>query len=339
MMFKKINFNEYKQFEKSFDRYHFLSSSLWYKYQKIIFNNALFFAFFENKKPVILAKLIPVKILRSFTAFFVSYGPIINPSLFCAKHFDSFCVDLRSIFSKEKNVFIQFSPAILSNEMMKNVNAVFENSKEVVKSSAKFRMIDSTMQIDLKNDEQQIFQNFRKDAKYNIKRAQREGKINIKICAGKDDIRQFVNEYHKLQEKKHFSDETKDEYLFQMIKNRDAEIFFAMVDKKTVAGVLSINFVDQSTLITFLSFSTKEGQKLRAPSLLRWEIIRYAKKQGFEKVDFFDASESRPEIANFKNGFGGTIIDFSPFAYDLVLNKRLYNLWNLFRATKRFFSI
>lgn len=97
--------------------------------------------------------------------------------------------------------------------------------------------------------------------------------------------------------------------------------------KQLVAGVLLI----RTPKIAYYMYaaSTKEGNKLSAPSLLVWEAIKLAKKNGCKIFDFegiyddrYPQTKSWKGFTKFKEGFGGKTIEypktlvryFNPFA-------------------------
>jgi lipid II:glycine glycyltransferase (peptidoglycan interpeptide bridge formation enzyme) len=65
--------------------------------------------------------------------------------------------------------------------------------------------------------------------------------------------------------------------------------------------------------------STKQANKLSAPSLLVWEGVKLAKKKGCKVFDFegiyderYKATKSWKGFTRFKMGFGGKVITYPP---------------------------
>ena len=71
-----------------------------------------------------------------------------------------------------------------------------------------------------------------------------------------------------------------------------------------------------------------------ATYILHWEIIKYAKENGFNEYDFWGIDEKKwPGVTRFKKGFGGREVEYAG-SYDYVFQPFWYKLYNLYRKLK-----
>ncbi|HNP89272.1 MAG TPA: peptidoglycan bridge formation glycyltransferase FemA/FemB family protein, partial [Candidatus Woesebacteria bacterium] len=94
-------------------------------------------------------------------------------------------------------------------------------------------------------------------------------------------------------------------------------------------------FVFKDTLYYPYGASTREHKELMAPTLLMWEAIKFGKKLGLKKFDLWGDLEPNPSpnhpyygFHRFKEGFSPKLVEFVG-TYDLVINPKLYKLYNL----------
>ena len=78
-----------------------------------------------------------------------------------------------------------------------------------------------------------------------------------------------------------------------------------------------------------------EFKQVMAPNLLMWEVIRFGQSLKLKSFDMWgslgpDAKEGELGYGfhRFKQGYGGNLIQFVG-TYDYILNKDLYNIYNL----------
>jgi len=175
-----------------------------------------------------------------------------------------------------------------------------------------------TLILDLKPDLKKIFNNFSKDTRYEIRKAQ---KNNIKVGLS-NDISAFAKMWTETALRRHFwiPFEKEIKILYESFGDK-AYLFFAFCsndsnhDNKPLAGTLVLVHDNQAHY--FHAASTLEGRKLQAPSLIVWEAIKLAKKKGCTKFDFegiFDPRDKDTKnwqgFTRFKKGFGGKEVEY-----------------------------
>lgn len=181
-----------------------------------------------------------------------------------------------------------------------------------------------TLILDLKPSEEQIFNSFSKNKRRDIRIAE---KNRLAIKEGSPE--QFYELKKKfLLKKKILPIGTKKE-IFPLCQAFDPENFRILVaylpcpsnssdssySSAPLAGLLLL--FHAKTAYYWQAASTKEGNKLLAPTLLLWEAIKLAKKKGCTKFDFegiyddrFPQNRSWLGFTHFKSGFGGKELEF-----------------------------
>ena len=174
-----------------------------------------------------------------------------------------------------------------------------------------------TLQLNLTKSEEEIFSRFKKDARYEIKKAEKN-KITVEKSS---DIESFIKMWHKNALRRGFWIPMKRE--IQAIWEafgKDVFIIEAVPTsarprtEKPLAGALVL--IQNHIAYYFHATSTPEGRKLSAPYLVVWEAIKLAKKKNCRVFDFEGIYDERFPIkswkgfTHFKKSFGGEEIEF-----------------------------
>ncbi len=170
----------------------------------------------------------------------------------------------------------------------------------------------TTLQIDLTQSENQLFNNFSEAKRRAVRRAIKNN-IEIKKSGNLEDFiavrkkQYFPLGFLIVQEMK---------ALWKNFYPKNAFLLLAYQQKKPVGGILLL-YYDKVAYYWFAS-SLKKGKKLFAPTLLVWEALKLSKRKGCTLFDFegiYDerfpkASESWRGFTKFKEGFGGEKVIF-----------------------------
>ncbi|MCL5675638.1 MAG: peptidoglycan bridge formation glycyltransferase FemA/FemB family protein [Patescibacteria group bacterium] len=253
---------------------------------------------------------------------------------------------IEKIAKKSRAFKVQIEPDTDSNWTNKSNLSNLTNGYQLAKASL---APTKTIFIDLKSNEEEIFNSFSPEKRRAIRRA-----IKNKVVVKKsNNINEFIdlknkqlwpfgfllsNEIKKLWE---VFKPAKKTVLLLAYKNNinlslpgenkmnDEAISAkkeiathrppsgpARNDTEVLAGVLLL-FHDKISYY-WLASSTTEGKTLFAPSLLVWEALKLSKKKSCTTFDFEGVKDSRfPEtkswagFSKFKNGFGGKEISFA----------------------------
>ncbi len=170
-----------------------------------------------------------------------------------------------------------------------------------------------TLQIDLTFSEEKILAQMKKDARYSIRKAEKE---KIKILRN-GDTRKFRLAWKKYNYRHLWIPSLK---WLQALKNSFGKDFFQLTAKNAknepiLAGIILLRH--DKMMYYYYAFSSKEGQRLFVPYLLVWEGIKLAKKQRCQIFDFegiedsrYNSTKSWRGFTHFKKSFGGREIEY-----------------------------
>lgn len=169
-----------------------------------------------------------------------------------------------------------------------------------------------TLVLDLFESEDKILSQMHHKTRYNIKIALRNG-LEIKKS---QDIIFFAKEWQScslVQRGMFISMKGFIKSAYKSFKTK-SEIIFAQKNDKIFGGLLLL-FTNDTTYYMY-AYSTSEGKKLFAPTLLAWEAIKISKRKQMRYFDFEGIFDERMPIKSwkgftrFKKSFGGAEIEF-----------------------------
>lgn len=187
-----------------------------------------------------------------------------------------------------------------------------------------------TVHIDLTKSLEEIFDSFSKNARYLVRKAEKQCQIDHydtpPYHSGSDNLQKSqLKQFHKLlkkvSRKKHFPVSSYNE-LEKKVKpfGRKAELISVSDrfsrEKDMIAGAL-ILFSDNAAFYHHAA-ADESGKKFFAPYLIIWEAIKLAKRQGakvFDLEGIYDERYSRStknwkSFTVFKKKFGGEIVEY-----------------------------
>jgi peptidoglycan pentaglycine glycine transferase (the first glycine) len=165
----------------------------------------------------------------------------------------------------------------------------------------------TTIQIDLTQDENKIFDGFEESKRRGVRRAL---KNNI-IVRESEDYDSFVNIRKTQYSPMGFLVCSEMKHLWNNFYPKNGRLLLAYQNNKPLAGIFLL-FFDKVAYYWYAS-ALKSGKKLFAPTFLVWEALKLSKKMGctmFEFEGIYDPrfpkiSESWKGFTKFKEGFGG----------------------------------
>jgi len=168
-----------------------------------------------------------------------------------------------------------------------------------------------TIWLDLSKPKNQLLKEMHSKTRYNIKKGQK-----LKVIIQKSgDIKRFIRLYHQWHRRRlSFLSQAKQIREMYQAYGNNADLFFAYKDGLPVSVLLTVRY----SLISYYMFaaSSSLGKKLFAPTLLTWEAIKDAKKDGCTIFDFEGIYDERFPIkswqgfSRFKKSFGGQEIAY-----------------------------
>ncbi|MFA5992290.1 MAG: peptidoglycan bridge formation glycyltransferase FemA/FemB family protein [Candidatus Pacearchaeota archaeon] len=174
-----------------------------------------------------------------------------------------------------------------------------------------FKDVQATIEIDLNRSPDELWDSLDKDARWGVKKAEKEG-LTITNAANDLDWESFYEIYKETiihggivpQE-------------LNSLKEKTSKLFLCHKDKETIAGA-AITILDKRIKL-FLNASKKDYQKYQPNNLLYWHIIKYGAENNFEIFDLGGYQlNAQPEdklysINRFKERWGGKIVTYQVY--------------------------
>lgn len=176
---------------------------------------------------------------------------------------------------------------------------------------------DLTCVLNLCFSEKELFCNFSKGHKSDVKKAEKNLQLQIidKTNVSKEQIYDFMNYYYKIAGKRTRPIDTFDS-IYRWIKNDYGVLLKANYNEYVCGYSLFIIYKDTSYYA--MACKDKNYSEFNISHFLQWEAIKYLKNKGILYLEigtqyFNDTlnnfpSEKDKNISKFKRGFGGVII-------------------------------
>lgn len=250
--------------------------------------------------------------------------------------FKEFLEQIKAIGKKEKCIFARVRPQLLSTEF----NKVLFKKYGFIKAPMHLHA-QTTWQLDLDKNEEELLKTMRKTTRYLIRRAKKYGVIILQSNDIKDiDVLYNLQLQTALRHK--FVPFSKKYLLteFEVFSANKECLLFKAVYKKKILALAMIIFYHKEAIYHY-SGSTSEFSKIPASYLLQWEAINEARKRNCLLYNFWGITDSNnPKhrfygVTTFKKGFGGWQKNYLP-AQDYPLKLRYWTVY-LFETIRKIF--
>ncbi len=199
-----------------------------------------------------------------------------------------------------------------------------------------------TLVVDLTDSDEKLFAAMHDKTRYNIRLAtKKEVRVVIEPATGKP-MEQFIGMLSDTARRNGFRMHDAEYYRkmgtclhSEHLTHAKFSVQLAMAydDDKPVAGALLGFFGDTVTYLH--GASDHDARQLMAPFMLHWEVMRFARKEGYRYYDFWGIDAQKwPGVTRFKMGFGGHVVEY-PGAFDLPLKNMWYKLYRVARSLRR----
>lgn len=164
-----------------------------------------------------------------------------------------------------------------------------------------------TVLVDVKSPEEEIFRRFSEAKRRAVRKAQKNG-----VTVGEsDNIRELIRIKNISGGFLGFITTAGIDKFWDIMSPKHAKILLAHHNNKLIGGVFVVFW--NKTAFYWIAGASREGKKLFAPTLLVWECLKVAKRQGATQFDFLGVwDERKPKehhdwkgFTRFKEGFGG----------------------------------
>jgi peptidoglycan pentaglycine glycine transferase (the first glycine) len=247
----------------------------------------------------ILEKRIP---LFGFKIWYLPRGPVWD---FQDRELTEQVFDSLIDFARKNKVFaLKISPDMVLNEKTKWIPELLKNKG--FKEARDYQLHKCTIRINLRNDLEKIFSNFKKNTRWEIKKAEKDGVV-VKKGESETNLKSFYQLYAEAM--------GKDRLPYNYFKNlwevfkKNILILVAFYQGKPLSAVF-VPFFNKKCWYLF-GGSTKKYPTHNSSQALQWETMRQAKTHDADFYDLQGIPCGKPKsshdkgVLQFKEGFGG----------------------------------
>ncbi|OQA93781.1 MAG: Lipid II:glycine glycyltransferase [Microgenomates group bacterium ADurb.Bin219] len=322
MIIKELTAKDKEAFNKLVN--HPLQSYEWGEFREKLGQKVVRAGIYEKEKLVSAFQLFFHKIPHlPYTVGYFPKGPL--PTKEIIKF-------LKEIGQENKAIFIKLEPNTV-NGKQSTVNRKTMIDWGLFPGKPIFTKYTSV--IDLSLSEEELLKKMHPKTRYNIRLAEKRG-----VTAKEDNSPKAFKEYLKLlfettaRQGFYAHSQNFHQAQWQILQPAGISRLLTAGSKDDILAAFLL-FVFKDTLYYPYGASTREHKELMAPTLLMWEAIKFGKKLGLKKFDLWGDLEPNPSpnhpyygFHRFKEGFSPKLVEFVG-TYDLVINPKLYKLYNL----------
>mgnify|MGYP001615805266 CR=1 FL=1 len=195
--------------------------------------------------------------------------------------------------------------------------------------------INATVIVNLKPTEEEIFKKLQKDARWGIKKAQKECLI-IEEASSQEDWHTFYNIYRKEMSELKIPVETLDH-----LKKESDILFLCKLSGKVIAGAVLYHTAEVVPIL-IRAASIGEYRVYQPNNLLYWHCILWSKKKGYEKLDLggwqINAHGNSLGVNKFKERWGEIVYYSKDYPVYRALGRKLIRrfdfLWWVYNKIK-----
>ena len=241
---------------------------------------------------------------------------------------------IREVAKSHRCAFVRFRPQLLDTP---------ENRKTLEDFGAKIAPMhlaaSHTVMIDLTQSEDDLMKNMRRQTRYEVRKAEKQG-IVVEKSTNEKAFREFFEVQQETASRQHFVPPSLKELLAEhKAFGENAVIYVAKTapEKSETNPEITPNAPIAYGLIIksgaeadyYEAASTDLNRKLSGAYALQWSVMKDLKAEGYERYNLWGIAPDGAKnhrysgVTIFKTGFGGEKISFVP-AYDLVLSPVRY---------------
>jgi hypothetical protein len=203
------------------------------------------------------------------------------------------------------------------------------------------KVTNHTILLDLTQKEDALWSNLeKKSIRWGIKTAEKNN-LEFKEPRTPAEISAFYKLYSQTAHKGGFHAEP-EVFMQALARTSISRLFIITKDNQIVAGALILLDKSYNYAILDLTSASEEGLKLQAMPFLYWNLIKFAKNEGYKTFDLggYDSESKKGEkmqaINQFKERFGGNIAEQVLLATSSSY-PRLRKLLSLFRFMRTWY--
>ena len=230
---------------------------------------------------------------------------------------------IAEIAKKEKCVFVRVRPQLVNTP--ENLQLLADLG---LKKSPMHLAAEHTVIIDLTKPEDELLANMRRQTRYEVRRAAKQG-----ITVEKSQSEEIFKEFHKVQAETAKRQGFVPPNLRTLMAEKEAfgdniAIYVTKTDDgKPIAYGMIIK--DGKEGDYYEAASTELNRKMPGAYALLWQVMKDLKAEGYERFNLWGiAPPGQPNhryagVTTFKTGFGGEVVEYVP-AHDMVISRTKY---------------
>lgn len=232
-------------------------------------------------------------------------------------------VKIKEIARKEKCVFVRIRPQLIKNAKNLEILAGLGLKKAPMHLAAEHTVI-----IDLTKSEDELLANMRRQTRYEVRRAAKQG-----ITVEKSNSEEIFKEFRKVQAETAKRQGFIPPNLKTLLAEKEAfgENITIYVAKTAESEAIAYGMIIKNGKEGdyYEAASTPLNRKLPGAYALLWQAMKDLKAERYERFNLWGiAPAGQPNhryagVTTFKTGFGGEVVEYVP-AHDLVISKMGY---------------
>lgn len=230
---------------------------------------------------------------------------------------------IAEIAKREKCVFVRVRPQLINTPENLRILADLGLKKSPMHLAAEHTVI-----VDLTKSEEELLSNMRRQTRYEVRRASKQG-----IIVEKNNSEETFKEFRRVQAETAKRQSFVPPNLKTLLAEREAlgdkiTIYTAKTaDGRPIAYGMIIKDGEEGDY--YEAASTDLHRKMPGAYALLWQAMRDLKNEGYKRFNLWGiAPPGQPNhryagVTTFKTGFGGEVVEYAP-AHDLVISKMRY---------------
>jgi lipid II:glycine glycyltransferase (peptidoglycan interpeptide bridge formation enzyme) len=315
---------------------NFLQSWNWSVFQETLGKKVWRLGIFQKKQQT-GAALVVKETAKRGNYLTLAGGPLIDWDTLSNNELTEIFSFFTSIARQENCLFIRFRPQALDSSVIrqhiKTVHAV---------PSPMHLTADLTLQLNLQQTEEEILSQMRKNTRYEIRRAEKEG-ITVRSSQNPADIQAFYDHQVALAHKHGFVPFGYQFLLeqFQVFAADNQAVLISSYRGKELLATAYVLFYNKEAVYHY-GISTPANDRLPGSYACQWAAIKEAKQRGCISYNFWGIAPVEEKnhrfsgVSLFKRGFGGEEKAYLP-AHDVPVSPLYWvtYFFELFRKKAR----
>ncbi|NTV31287.1 peptidoglycan bridge formation glycyltransferase FemA/FemB family protein [candidate division WWE3 bacterium] len=200
---------------------------------------------------------------------------------------------------------------------------------------------EHTLLLDLTKSEDELLAGMRKQTRYYIRRAEKDGVV-VHVSHETKDLKILYELYQETVKRQHFipySEKYFNDEVSAFAQDNQVEVFLGY-DRDIVRSAAMIIYAGDTAYYHHGASKRMEHEESFASYLVQWQAIRRAKEKGMKLYDFWgvaptdDGNHAKSGLTTFKRGFGGTRVH-RLHTIDLPISWKYWPMW-LYSKVERY---